>query len=127
MSTLNVANITDNTTSVPTGYVVNGSAKAWVAQDTSGSNITRASLNISSFTDDGVGDYKFTFSNAFSGALTYSPVGSTDTTTGGVCGATQFNTTLSTSSVLDLEVKRTSDGTKSDSNLVSVHVHGDLA
>ena len=30
MSTLNVSNITDGTTTVGTSYVVNGSAKAWV-------------------------------------------------------------------------------------------------
>ena len=31
MSTLNVSNITDGTTTVGTSYVVNGSAKAWVS------------------------------------------------------------------------------------------------
>ena len=30
MSTLSVSNITDGTDTVETGYVVNGSAKAWV-------------------------------------------------------------------------------------------------
>ena len=49
MSTLNVSNITDGTDTVETGYVLNGSAKAWHRFDaSSGSPVTGDSLNISS-------------------------------------------------------------------------------
>ena len=66
MSTINAANITDGTTSVPTGYVVNGSAKAWCNADGTGTISIRDSQNVSSVTDNGLGDITYTFSNAMS-------------------------------------------------------------
>lgn len=68
MSTLEVSNISDKTTSVPAGYVVNGSAKAWVNLNGSGTVAVRDSLNVSSITDNGTGDYTVNFSNNFGGA-----------------------------------------------------------
>jgi len=52
--------------SLDTQYVVSGSSKAWVNL----SNVTTvtASLNISSATDNGTGDYTATMTNSFSGA-----------------------------------------------------------
>lgn len=66
MSTLNVSNITDGTDTVETGYVLNGSAKAWVNLNGEGTIATRASLNVSSLTDLGVGRYKTTVSSSMS-------------------------------------------------------------
>lgn len=68
MSTLNVANISDGTDTVETGYVVNGSAKAWVNFNGSGVVAIRDSMNVASLTDKGAGDYAFNFSNAMSNA-----------------------------------------------------------
>ena len=68
MSTLNVANITDGTDTVATGYVVNGSAKVWVNFDGSGTIATRESLNVSSLTDNATGKYFTNFTNAMSSA-----------------------------------------------------------
>jgi hypothetical protein len=65
MSTLNVANITDGTDTVETGYVINGSAKAWVNFDGTGTVAIRDSLNFSSITDAGVGDYDAYYTNGF--------------------------------------------------------------
>ena len=65
MSTLNVANVTDGTTSVPTGYVVNGSAKAWANTPSDGEAINE-SFNISSLTDVATGVQRFTLSNSMS-------------------------------------------------------------
>jgi hypothetical protein len=65
MSTLNVANVTDGTTSVPTGYVVNGSAKCWVHGDMPNSTIND-SLNTSSMTDEGTGQFLTNWTSAFS-------------------------------------------------------------
>ena len=62
MSTLNVANISDGTDTVETGYVVNGSAKAWVKANVSG--VASNSLNISSVTDLGVGNCLASFTNS---------------------------------------------------------------
>ena len=52
--------------SVTTDYVVNGSAKAWV--NLSNATAVTASLNISSATDNGTGNYTATMTNSFSGA-----------------------------------------------------------
>ena len=63
MSTLNVSNITDGTDTVETGYVLNGSAKAWV-QITKSSDTINGSLNVSSLTDIAAGQTTVTFTNA---------------------------------------------------------------
>jgi hypothetical protein len=65
MSTLSVSNITDGTDTVETGYVVNGSAKAWINFNGSGTVATRDSYNISSLTDNATGDYATSFTNSF--------------------------------------------------------------
>ena len=64
MSTLNVSNITDGTGTVETGYVLNGSAKAWLSSYEEGT--VNESLNISSGTDNGAGDGTYSFTNNFS-------------------------------------------------------------
>ena len=63
MSTLNVSNISDGTTSVGTGYVVNGSAKAWVNTNSGGSPLS--SLNVATVTDNGTGNYTINFTSNF--------------------------------------------------------------
>jgi len=70
MSTLNVSNITDGTDTVETGHVLNGSAKAWVNLNGTGTIAARDSLNVSSLTDNAVGKYSVNISNSFS-ALEY--------------------------------------------------------
>lgn len=66
MSTLNVSNITDGTTTVGTSYVVNGSAKSHVNFNGSSIAINSGSLNIASVSDDAVGKYTVNFSSSFS-------------------------------------------------------------
>ena len=51
--------------SVDTQYVVNGSAKSWVQFDQSDNGVD-GSLNVSSVTDNGVGDITNNFTNSFS-------------------------------------------------------------
>lgn len=63
MSTLNVSNITDGTTTVGTSYVVNGSAKAW-AYINHFSAVYRDSFNTSSFTDSATGRGKINLTNS---------------------------------------------------------------
>lgn len=65
MSTLNVANITDGTDTVETSYVVNGSAKAWCCWNGTGTAAIRDSMNVASLTDNGTGDYTFSYTNNF--------------------------------------------------------------
>ena len=67
MSTLNVSNITDGTDTVGTSYVVNGSAKAWCnINAASGTPIFADSMNFSSITEQGVGDFDPAFASAMS-------------------------------------------------------------
>lgn len=64
MSSLITSNISDGTTSVPTGYVVNGSAKAWVNFTTVSTTAISDSLNTTSLTDNGVGDTTVNLTNS---------------------------------------------------------------
>lgn len=52
------------TLSVPVGTVVNGSAKAWVNFNGTGTVAIRAGFNVSSITDNGVGDYTVNFTTS---------------------------------------------------------------
>tara|TARA_R100000951_G_scaffold95401_1_gene84412 strand:+ start:182 stop:550 length:369 start_codon:yes stop_codon:yes gene_type:complete len=63
MSTINVSNITDGTTTVGTSYVVNGSAKAWAANVLDAAT-SQDTLNVSSITDTGSGDNRINLSNS---------------------------------------------------------------
>ena len=81
MSTLNVSNITDGTDTVETGYVVNGSAKAWVGVLTSAAGIGD-SLNVSSAVDDGTGLEEVIFTSSFDNN-NYVTLGCLDRTTAG--------------------------------------------
>ena len=65
MSTLEVSNLNDGTTTVATTYITNGSAKAW---SNSSSTAIRDSFGISSFTDNGTGDFSHAITNVFSSA-----------------------------------------------------------
>ena len=68
MSTLNVSNISDGTDTVATGYVVNGSAKAWATLTGTGTATLDDSINVTSITDSGTGDYTTTYTSAFNSA-----------------------------------------------------------
>jgi len=50
--------------SIATNYVVNGSAKAWVNFNGTGTVAIRDSFNVSSITDNGTGDYTVNFTTA---------------------------------------------------------------
>ena len=54
------------TLSVPVSTVVNGSAKAWVNFNGTGTVAIRAAFNVSSITDNGTGDYTVNFTSAVS-------------------------------------------------------------
>ena len=69
MSNLVVSNISDGTTSVGTGYVVNGSAKAWVNFDGQGTAAINDSMNISALIDYGTGVFGVNFTNSMSSGV----------------------------------------------------------
>ena len=64
MSTLEVSNLNDGTTTLATTYMTNGSAKAWVHFNGTGTVAIYESLNTSSITDAGTGAYWQNFSTS---------------------------------------------------------------
>ena len=100
-SELRVTTIANNagTESVDTSYVINGTAKAWVNFNGTGTVAIRESNNTSSITDNGTGNYTVNFTNAMEDAK-YSLTGigtwNTNTTSGGLF-ATQTSTFATTS------------------------------
>jgi len=87
MSTIIASNISDGTTSVPSTYVVNGSAKAWVNFNGTSTVAIRDSLNVGSITDVGTGQYRVNFTNAMPDA-NYSVIA---TVNGADTGTYEFN------------------------------------
>ena len=130
MSTLNISNITDGTDTVETGYVLNGSAKAW-AKYGMDDNTINDSLNLSSITDNGTGDFTNTWTNGFNTA-SYSHMANGSIGTGGSSINKQDFYTPSASAVRLLTAfhNGSSDGgagTAYDYQLLSLLCHGDLA
>lgn len=68
MSTITVQTISNGSVSTSSANVINGSAKAWVNFNGTGTVAIRASYNVSSITDNGTGDYTVNFTNAFADA-----------------------------------------------------------
>jgi hypothetical protein len=89
MSTIIATTLSNGSVSVPTATVVNGSAKAWVNFDGTGTIAARGSFNVASLTDNGTGDYTVNFTAALTDAnysslmLGRSPVGTVAMTIGG--------------------------------------------
>jgi hypothetical protein len=68
MSTLVAQTISNGTVSTSSENVIQGSAKAWVCFDGTGTPAILGSFNVSSITDNGTGDYTVNFTNAFANA-----------------------------------------------------------
>ena len=127
MSTLNVSNITDGTTTVGTSYVVNGSAKAY---GVNGSSSINMSFNLSSFTDQGTGRYDMALTSSLAhtglGTSTRPPVtasGQYASSTGYIISVDYSATTMS---VIGLACE-TNSGSSIDLSYVAFSAHGDLA
>ena len=63
MSQIIATTLSNGSVSVPTATVVNGSAKAWMNLNGTGTIALRDSLNTSSVTDVGTGNYRQNFSS----------------------------------------------------------------
>ena len=125
MSNLVVSNISDGTTSVGTGYVVNGSAKAWVNFNGTGTIAIRDSLNVSSLTDNATGDYTDTFTNSFSNT-NWATQGSTGDTSGIVSFSIFYDYSRTASSQRMLHI-HWSTGSSIDPPVCEQVFTGDLA
>ena len=96
MSTLSVGTIKSNTSAPPviqntSGTEVGTYCRAWVNFNGTGTVAIRASFNVSSITDNGVGDYTVNFTNAMPD-INYATVGITEA----VIAANTTNLSVST-------------------------------
>jgi hypothetical protein len=66
--TLTISTLSDGTNSTSATNCIQGSAKAWVNFNGTGTVAIRASYNVSSITDNGTGDYTVNLTNAMSDA-----------------------------------------------------------
>lgn len=62
--TLTISTLSDGTNSTSSTNCIQGSAKAWINFNGTGTPAVRASYNVSSITDNGTGDYTINFTNA---------------------------------------------------------------
>lgn len=109
--------------SIATNYVVEGSAKSWHRTNVvSGSPSLIETLNTSSLSDDGVGNYVFNFSSALSSA-TYCAAGNVNEPFGAAC---IINGTGFGASGYRVYVHNHAN-TDTDPNYVSNIILGDLA
>jgi len=128
MSNLVVSNISDGTTSVGTGYVVNGSAKAWVSFVTSATTTINDSINVSSLTDNGAGDTTANLTNSMS-STNYMFIGGLGwNATGAVNARTVYQTARSVSSSRSRTYYTdVSSSNATDADYNGVSIYGDLA
>jgi len=129
MSTLNVSNITDGTTTVGTSYVVNGSAKAWVNFNAQTPAI-RDSFNSSSLTDNGTGQYYTNWSSSMSSGDYAANVSASDLFYGtSAYFRSSSNRNLTSSSAYMGTRRNVGDNTPAlgDPFEQTISVHGDLA
>lgn len=122
MSTIVAQTLSNGTVSTSTANCIQGSAKAWVSFNGTGTVAILASYNVSSITDNGTGDYTVNFTNALPNA-NYACSGSAQQNTGGSRGdffvglhSTTQTTTTRRISCVD------SGGTASDGVLVNLIV-----
>jgi hypothetical protein len=114
MSTLQVANISDGTDTLATGYVVNGSAKAWVEYNQSGTVAIVSSFNVASLTDVLTGRTSTNLTNSMA---------SSSYALGGMCRANGYIALRAGKSASSAEVETIS----ADYDEVGLTFTGDLA
>jgi len=114
---------------VDTQFVVNGSAKAWVNFNGTGTIAARNSLNLSSLTDHATGEYGITYSSAFD-AATYAFTATCGTTSAASRnGGISFDDDSSTPSTTNHRIisRRRDNQTNSDCAFEMGMTMGDLA
>lgn len=124
MSTIIASNISDGTTSVPSATVVNGSAKAWVNFNGTGTVAIRRALNVSSITDNGTGNYTVNFTAAMVDAnYAFSVNRQYDSGQGGMPIATKFeNPGTITTNTFQVALQSGTSNVAADSVFVSVAI-----
>jgi len=121
MSTLNVSNITDGTDTVETGYVVNGSAKAWWNANGTGTIAINDSFNCSSITDNTTGVITGNLTNSMANSVYSLVIGSDVAASNSAFNRVQISNASSGTS------RHYEGGTLTDTTINIVNCHGDLA
>jgi hypothetical protein len=106
--TLTIATLSDGTNSTSATNCIQGSAKAWVNFNGTGTVAIRASYNVSSVTDNGTGNYTINFTNALADA-NYSVVlgGSFDNSTDSSSSSTIMSSNNPTTSSIRIRTAGT--------------------
>ena len=125
MSTLEVSNLNDGTTTVATTFVTNGSAKVWVHFHGDGTVAIQDSLNTSSITDNSQGYYTVNFSTNFS-TNNYS-ASSLANHLSGVTSQTWMSSINWNVNGLGLLAERYDNSSRYDPVETTATIHGDLA
>ena len=126
MSTLEVSNLNDGTTTVGTTFTTNGAAKVWVNMDGTGTISIRDSLNVTSLTDTATGQYKVNISSSMANASYAVAIGAKDNAYGNQnFTGKQSNSTLTTS--LFALLSYSGDNAYQDNENYMASAHGDLA
>jgi len=114
--------------SLSTEYVVNGSAKAWINFNGTGTPASRKTLNSSSITDNGTGQFRVAIVSAMSDA-DFALIGSCigDSSTSNRTMALAASRGASTSSIMDVNTARANTETEIDWTHTSLAAFGDLA
>ena len=129
MSTIKTETLsTPSNATVPVDTVVNGTAKAWVNFNGTGTVAIRRAFNVSSITDNGLGDYTVNFTVAMLDANYSSVFGSTVVNSGrggAILSENQTNILKSTTQLRLLNMALSSagsDATRSDNNVNNVTI-----
>lgn len=124
MSTLRTDTLSNaaGTSSVPVNTVVNGTAKAWVNFNGTGVVAIRQGFNVTSITDNAVGDYTVNFTTAMANA-NYCYVASTKrTSTGETLSVMESVTVAPTTSAFRLVISTGDTNASMDSSAVCVAI-----
>ncbi|MDA9930449.1 hypothetical protein N9E91_04320 [Alphaproteobacteria bacterium] len=110
--------------SLTTDYVVNGSAKAWIAFNGTGTIAIKDSNNFASISDDGTGDYKSNLTSALSNAN-----GSATSGGGHPEALTNVGESIEVGMLSSSQLSHESGTTSANVDFAHVNaaVHGDLA
>ena len=115
--------------SIATNYVVDGSAKAWVNFNGTGTIAARDSLNVSGLVDNSTGDYTVTLSNAM-GNANYTISSNTSIDVGGYDGQQNAQPKANfspTTALYKILTSNTISSAEVDAAKVHSNIHGDLA
>ena len=125
MSTIKTETLsTPSNATVPVATVVNGTAKAWVNFDGTGTVAIRRAFNVASITDNGTGDYTVNLTTAMSDANYNFVTNSSNTTSANILCIAQLNWDNPTKSTNALRIYnlKSNTGALTDQDTISVSI-----